>query len=106
MYNDTIVITNDHKIPIIARRITKGDKYGRNGCLTHAEEEDVVEFYDSRYNHNPELGLVGQFISRYYVSTLITSPNWTLCLCGGIPDWDLNENNLTTVVAWLKEAKS
>ncbi len=44
--------TNDLGIPMIARFVRKGDRYGLDGCLTHDEDNPLIEFYDARYDHN------------------------------------------------------
>lgn len=72
--------------PFNVTLVRKGDRYGRENCLTHAHDEPMVEFYDA--------GLIkpgftaGQFISRYYLSTL-RKHTGGLALDLGIPQWSL-----------------
>ena len=51
------------------RIVRKGDKWGRDFCLTHDQDGDkaMVEFYDSRYPSTE----FGRFIGNYYVGTLL-----------------------------------
>lgn len=87
------------------RIVRKGDRYGRDFCLTHdKEDEPLVEFYDTRYPHTE----YGQFVSRYYVSTLLSDKgngpkNTGLCLDGGVPSWTVSAKDMDTVRAYLRE---
>ena len=87
------------------RIVRKGDKYGREFCLTYDEDQPMVEFYDSRYPHTKD----GQFVSRYYVSTILGTANGAfhpggLCLDGGNRDqWTVNEQDMDTVRAYLRK---
>ena len=74
------------------RVVFNQDRYGRDGTLIN-DGEPLVEFYDSRYpsryDHNGDLG---QFASRYYISTLLkdaADEYRGLCLHGGVKDWNL-----------------
>lgn len=69
--------------------VRKGDKYGRNNCLTHDKDEPMVEFYDADYAGKPGLWSLGQFVSRYYLKTLTAHPIAGLCLDGGVPKWSI-----------------
>ena len=87
------------------RVINKGDKYGLDFCLTHNEDKPLVEFYDSRYPHTE----FGQFVSRYYVDTILGKEGYHgrseggLCLHGGIPEWSVSAEDMATVRAFLQE---
>lgn len=84
------------------RLVHRGDRYGRNGCLTHDEDEPYVEFFDNDFDHEPWLGIHAQFVSRYYISTLPESdPYRGLCLDGGVPKWTLSAEEMRKVRAWL-----
>ena len=66
-------------------------------------DEPVVEFYDKRY---PMHGKPGQFISRYYVSTLREdhfdgAPARGLNLHGGVPEWTIQPEDYAPVLAEL-----
>jgi hypothetical protein len=83
------------------RILNKGDKYGREFCLTHDEDKPIVEFYDRRYPHTE----FGQFVSRYYVSTLLEDPTGGLCLDGGNPNsWTVSADDMALVRAYLRAA--
>lgn len=79
------------------RIVRKGDHYGLDFCLTHSKDEPLVEFYDARYPHTE----FGQFVTRYYVSTILERERNGLCLDGGIPEWSVSANDMDIVRAWL-----
>jgi hypothetical protein len=84
------------------RIVNKGDRYGRADCLTHDDDRPMVEFYDHRYTHGdwPDRG---QFVSRYYVSTLLEGENRGLCLDGGnANEWSVSADGMALVRAYLK----
>jgi hypothetical protein len=62
--------------------------------------DSVVEFYDGRYPHTPE----GQFISRYYVGTLLESEGSGrgLDLNGGVPNWKVYGTTMDMVRDWVR----
>jgi len=67
------------------RIVCAGDTYGRDNCRTH-NGAPLAEFYDSTYPHTEH----GQFVSRYYVDTLLEHEG-ALCLDGGnAEDWTLS----------------
>lgn len=88
--------TRSHLIWAV-RLVEKGDKYGLNGCLTHDKGDPLVEFYDTRYKHTD----FGQFVSRYYLSTLLKSENG-LCLQGDVPSWSVGEACMNRIRDWLR----
>jgi hypothetical protein len=86
------------------RVVNKGDKYGRDFCLTHNEDKPLVEFYDSRYPHAE----FGQFVTRYYVETILGTDKWGrgeggLMLDGGVPAWTVSAEDMDTVRKYLKD---
>lgn len=85
------------------RVVNQGDAYGRNGCLTHDKAAPMVEFYDTTYaGDDPDTfsGHLGQFVSRYYFSTLMdTDPTRNLALDGGIPAWTVTADSLAQALA-------
>jgi hypothetical protein len=94
-----IKIINDNGRIWAVRVVRKGKKYGLDNCLTHGEDVPLVEFYDCRYEHTP----LGQFVSRYYLTTLLQRyPLQGLCLDGGIPAWNIDGKAMDRIVAWLK----
>ena len=82
-----------------------GDKYGRDFCLTHNKDNPLVEFYDARYPHTD----FGQFVSRYYVSTILGTDGYGraeggLCLDGGnANEWTVSAEDMATVRSFLQE---
>ena len=61
-------------------------------------EADLVEFYDGRYPHTPD----GQFISRYYASTLLEDPHTVgLDLMGYEPSWKVDGKTMKLVLNWI-----
>ncbi len=70
------------------RIVSRGETYGLNNCLTHDEDDPLVEYYD-RSVFGPE----GQFVSRYYLSTL-GQDLWDITrginLHGEVPSWSIS----------------
>lgn len=91
--------TAENEIDFIARRINKGDRYGLNDCLTHDEDQPLIEFWDCRYSHDS----LGQFTGgRYYVGTILESNRATgLNLHGGVPEWKVDQGSLLKVLMKL-----
>ena len=75
--------------------VAPGAAYGRDNCLTNDSDETLVEFLDTRY-------FGGQFISRYYLSTLLEKTEGGLCLDGGIPDWSIDAKSYVVIDLWLR----
>jgi hypothetical protein len=88
------------------RFVNVGDKYGRNDCLIN-DKASMVEFYDSRYDFPDSMGR-GQFVSRYYVSTLEegNQNGEGLCLDGGIPEWSVSAEGMKQVLEYIKQEKT
>ena len=61
------------------RIVNAGDTYGRNDCLVN-DKAKLVEFYDKRYLQDSWMGR-GQFVSRYYASTLLDGSGYPNGLC-------------------------
>lgn len=81
------------------RILNKGDKYGRNFCLTHDHDKPIAEFYDNRYPHTE----FGQFVSSYYVSTLLDGSTGGLCLdLGNADSWTVSAEDMILVRAYLQ----
>lgn len=100
--------------------VMPGDHYGRGDVLTYEQEDadkhgsglPLVEFYDT--SSDPVAFPGGQFVSRYYMDTLLGTDNLNLglpirdmqalSLDGGVPAWTLNGIDLSNVAAWLDGA--
>lgn len=85
------------------RIVRAGDRYGRDNCLTHDEDKPLVEFYDTRYPHTE----FGQFVSRYYVETILGTDRWGrgeggLMLDGGVPSWTVSAEDIDIVREYLR----
>jgi hypothetical protein len=75
--------------------VEEGDRYGRDDCLTHDRPDPMVEFYDAP--QDPEkFGRRGQFVARYYLSTLICTRAGLTLDCD-IPAWTLDAAQMRTV---------
>ena len=95
---------NERGQPWTIRIIDKVDKYGREDCLTHDNDEPTVEFYDSDHPHDidPVSGtILGQFVSRYYISTIADGGSGGLDLMGYEPKWKINSLMMDNVRAYL-----
>lgn len=69
------------------------------------KEQNLVSFYDTRYDHTQ----YGQFVGRYYASTLLGLDGYGssirdrgLNLHGGIADWFINADNANHVVDFIE----
>lgn len=67
----THIFHND--APFTMRVVGDGDRYGRGMSLTHRGHDPLVEFHDRRWDHDrdPDGLMLGQFVSRYRLSTLL-----------------------------------
>ncbi len=84
------------------RIVFRGQGYGLNDAVIHDRDRPLVEFYDDR--HHSESGDRGQFVSRYYVSTLLENENVGrgLDLYGGVPAWTVSADDMATVREYLR----
>lgn len=80
------------------RVINRGQNYGRDDALTNDGREALVEFFDTRYEHTD----LGQFVSRYYVSTLTEAKDGPgLNLHDGEPSWRIGAACIGRIQQWL-----
>lgn len=102
---NVIQVTNHEGTTFNVRLVLKGDTYGRNGCITHGEDDPMIEFYDTRYDFSDWEGL-GQFVSRYYFSTLderkltFEGESYGLNLDGGVDAWYVDGENMDEILGW------
>jgi len=120
---DNIVATvqNDSGRRFNVRIVRRGDRYGLNDCLTHGEGKNeirasiasrgydgaMIEFYDAKYENAPGFGSRGQFVTRYYLSTLALDARKSDCgldLHGGVAEWKINRTNLLDAIASAERA--
>lgn len=71
-----IQVTNDKGRKFNVKVLFKGDTYGLNKCLTHEKEDPLVEFYDATYAGAEDFDPEGQFVSRYFVDTILGEDKW------------------------------
>ena len=95
---------NERSQPWTIRIVDVGDKYGRDNCLTYEKEEPVVEFYDAdnKFDSAPDGTMLGQFVSRYYISTIADGSSGGLDLMGYEPKWKINSLMMDNVRAYLE----
>lgn len=95
-----------HSGPIRAIFLPEGMPSPNYPNMTMDSNKSNVEFYDRRYA-GPRFTPDGQFITRYYVSTLL-EPLKTqetirgLNLNGGIPDWSIGPRPYSLILIWLE----
>jgi hypothetical protein len=75
----------------------------------HFPNDPIVRFYDtsSENFYNPKEGkYLGQFVSSYYLSTLLESQgnhaNTGLCLHGGVESWFISSSGMEIVYKHLE----
>lgn len=90
-------IINDIGVPFNVRIVKKDENYGMSNSLTHTDDDPLVEFYDARYPFTE----FGQFVSRYFASTLLKHNNG-LCLDGYVPTWYITDKNMEDVKTFIK----
>lgn len=103
----TVKSANDSVFTV--RLVERGDRYGLHFCLIHFETKPMIEFYDvnSRaacydFVGPPDSAIaanaprLGQFVTRYNVSTLLPDIETIggLCLHGGVPAWQIDGSAL------------
>lgn len=90
--------------PWTVRLLLKGEHYGQDGVLLHEKDEPLVEFYDAEQDKD-KFGPWGQFVTRYYIVTLLSREHlgMPLCLHGGYPnDWTVSGEHMSLVERWLE----
>ena len=97
-----LLITNDQGVIFNVRFVRQGERYGREDCLVHDKPDPLVEFYDA--TNRERFGPRGQFVSRYYLSTLRERGHREgINLYGGEPKWVVDDAAMAAVYAWLDE---
>lgn len=90
--------------PWTVRIVFKGEHYGLNNVLLHEQDEPLVEFYDAEQD-STKFGPLGQFVSRYFITTLLSRKHsgMPLCLHGGYPnDWTVAGEHMALIERWLE----
>lgn len=89
----------DLDTPWQVRVIREGDRYGLNGRLIREDGEPCVEFWDM-----DQFKGVGQFVSRYHLSTVQGIPEGKgLTLDGSVHRWQVSGEGMREVLKFLKE---
>lgn len=109
MSKTATVTSASNGVTFLVRLVEKGDHYGLDFRVTHGEDRPMVEFYDvdSRAECYDFVGTreeaiaagaprLGQFVSRYYVHTLLEDIATTggICLAGHVPRWTIDGGSL------------
>lgn len=81
------------------RVVLPGDRYGKDDALVN-DGDPLVEFYDAT-QCTDKFGLRGQFISRYYLSTITAPGVHGMCLHGDVPAWRVTDEQMSKVRAYL-----
>lgn len=110
----TKLFTSGIAFEVMARVLFQGDPYGLSFCLRHTGKP-VVEFYDVEHDHTrysladhddavrAGAPMLGQFVSRYYIETLLEGEqDRGLCLHGGVPKWNISAECMNEIRAWLR----
>jgi hypothetical protein len=107
-------VTNAEGNTFTVKLLREGDTYGRDKCLTVTKDThgrnfgqkgdvEMVEFYDAEHA-GPRFDPEGQFVSRYYLSTLLEAPaTQGLCLQGDESKWRIDGATMVHVnatIAW------
>lgn len=104
-------VTNASGRPFHVVLVKPGDCYGRYDELTHEGTEPLVEFWDASYAEDPRFTLGrGQFVSRYYLSTLTGADGMGtprpaiegLRFCGHDPVWRVTGENVVAAIAAVR----
>lgn len=92
----------------LVRIVGRGERYGFDGCQRREKElfdlyGPLVEFYDNRFDCDPWTGRRCQFISRYFLKTLMEDKvSGGLCLQEGIPEWNVPSHAMREVYRILQ----
>ena len=94
MNTNTITVTNSNDVPFTVRIVRQGDRYGLKFGLVHDKAEPLIEFYDQRFQHTE----YGQFVTRYYASTVAATEYPEITLYLKISDWFIDGPGLRRAV--------
>ena len=106
----------------MVRIVKKGQPYGQNYCLTHEEDEPLIEFYSLGDYRLPDEGNlkvdeqkrqeyrekfpIGQFVTRYYLKEIMNHRLGVgLNLYGSEPKWTLYSDSFLQIYGWLEMLK-
>lgn len=104
-----LILVNDNGRRFGVRVVRPGMRYGLNDRVIYDESDSsfrlndsMVEFYDYTYAGDPRFTPRGQFVSRYYVSTLLNrTAGLGLDLDGGVDVWKVDAAVTDQVIRYL-----
>lgn len=86
------------------RIVRRGEGYGLNKQVIHNDRDPLVEFYDAEYAGRSNFDPEGQFVSRYYVSTLLNfRPGEGIGLHGNSTCWSVDHQPMAGLRNKLRE---
>ena len=85
------------------RVLFPGERYGYNHCVIHNGKEPLVEFWDAAQD-TAKFGPLGQFVTRYNLSTMFQVENG-LMLDGGVFPWQITAAAWPAVRKFLEELR-
>jgi hypothetical protein len=109
----TLDVTGTNGTPFRVLAIPASEQGPNKHRAPAGRSHPIVEFYDRRYPHEPEIG--GQFTGGYYdLRTLLDLPGGyghgrigadgrSLSLYGGEPAWTLDAEACELVAVWLEQ---
>ena len=105
-----IRITNHQGREFTVKLVRRGATYGRAKCLTHDKDDALVEFYDATHAGDERFDPEGQFVTRYYASTLLGEGEFDsfggegagLSFYGGEPLWNIDADAMRIVEGFVK----
>jgi hypothetical protein len=95
--SENTVITNADGKRFTVRTVNRNDGYGVGDAIVHEGDDPIIEFYDLDQDPS-KFGERGQFVSRYYASTLAHRGAGALPLDGGNPAWTVDAAAMTPVL--------
>jgi len=93
------------------RIVEQGDNYGREDCLTHDRADALIEFFDTGSEFAAKFPPYGQFVSRYFLTTLQGTDGYGqpfpgpygLDLQGGDNNWKVSEEGMEAVMKFVNQ---
>jgi hypothetical protein len=98
---DNLLFLEDVR-PWVVRLIQPGESYGLDDCLINDSKEALIEFYDATYAGDEGFGPLGQFVSRYHLTTLQAHQRGVgLALDWSHQVWHLSAETSDKVLDWI-----
>lgn len=102
LISETMSVKAANGVRFVARILRDGDQFGTSAFMFWDHEEPGIEFYDARHPFTE----FGQFISRYYVDTILGRNEFSsgvggLDLQGGVESWKIDAGTMMLVRIWL-----